>query len=202
MLREALAEMLMNIGFEVVLQAKNGLEMIEKLKYEQPEIILMDLSMPEMDGAESTQWIMQNKPEINVLALSMNEDETSVIKMIRAGARGYILKDQALEQLEYAIFEVQEKGYYFSDIVNGKIVSGVLTEKIIPEPEPEIELKPREIEFLTHCCSELNYRQIGQKMNLSLRTVDGYRESLFRKFNVKTRTGLVLSALKNGIIEL
>lgn len=201
MLRQGLAELLVRAGFEIVLQANNGKDMIDQLQALTPDVILMDLSMPIMDGVETTTWLKRNKPHINVLALSMNDDELSIIKMVKAGARGYLLKDMAIEYLEKAIRDVYEKGYYFSDIINGKLISSMQTETQKNNTLKDLDIKPIELEFLKYCCSELGYKEIGREMNLSTRTVDGYRESLFRKCGVRTRTGLALFAIKHKLIE-
>lgn len=202
MLRQGLAELLIRAGFEIVLQAKNGKDMIDQLQALTPDVILMDLSMPIMDGVETTTWLKQNKPHINVLALSMNDDEFSVIQMVKAGARGYVLKDMAIENLEKAIRDVYEKGYYFSDIINGRLISNMHAESQKLNPLKDLDIKPRELEFLKYCCTELGYKEIGKEMNVSTRTVDGYREMLFKKFGVRTRTGLILFAIKHKLIQI
>ena len=181
----------------VLYEANNGKDFINKLKAEQiPDIVLMDINMPEMDGYETTLWVKNNHPEIKVLALSMYDNENAIIRMLRAGVKGYILKDCDPSELEYAINSIMTSGFYYTENVTGKLVS------IVSKKDNDDELNEREITFLKLVCSELTYKEIADKMYKGVRTIDGYRDALFEKLNVKTRIGLVLYAIKNGIVSL
>ena len=181
----------------VLYEANNGRDFINKLKAEQiPDIVLMDINMPEMDGYETTLWVKNNHPEIKVLALSMYDNENAIIRMLRAGVKGYILKDCVPSELEYAINSIMTSGFYYTENVTGKLVS------IVSKKDSDDELNEREIAFLKLVCSELTYKEIADKMYKGVRTIDGYRDALFEKLNVKTRIGLVLYAIKNGIVSL
>jgi two-component system invasion response regulator UvrY len=181
----------------VLFEANNGRDFINKLKAEQiPDIVLMDINMPEMDGYETTLWVKNNHPEIKVLALSMYDNENAIIRMLRAGVKGYILKDCDPSELEYAINSIMTSGFYYTENVTGKLVS------IVSKKDSDDELNEREITFLKLVCSELTYKEIADKMFKGVRTIDGYRDALFEKLNVKTRIGLVLYAIKNGIVSL
>ena len=181
----------------VLYEANNGKDFINKLKAEQiPDIVLMDINMPEMDGYETTLWVKNNHPEIKVLALSMYDNENAIIRMLRAGVKGYILKDCDPPELEYAINSIMTSGFYYTENVTGKLVS------IVSKKDSDDELNEREITFLKLVCSELTYKEIADKMYKGVRTIDGYRDALFEKLNVKTRIGLVLYAIKNGIVSL
>jgi len=181
----------------VLYEANNGRDFINKLKAEQiPDIVLMDINMPEMDGYETTLWVKNNHPEIKVLALSMYDNENAIIRMLRAGVKGYILKDCDPSELEYAINSIMTSGFYYTENVTGKLVS------IVSKKDSDDELNEREIAFLKLVCSELTYKEIADKMYKGVRTIDGYRDALFEKLNVKTRIGLVLYAIKNGIVSL
>lgn len=181
----------------VLFEANNGRDFINKLKAEQiPDIVLMDINMPEMDGYETTLWVKNNHPEIKVLALSMYDNENAIIRMLRAGVKGYILKDCDPSELEYAINSIMTSGFYYTENVTGKLVS------IVSKKDSDDELNEREITFLKLVCSELTYKEIADKMYKGVRTIDGYRDALFEKLNVKTRIGLVLYAIKNGIVSL
>ena len=181
----------------VLYEANNGRDFINKLKGEQiPDIVLMDINMPEMDGYETTLWVKNNHPEIKVLALSMYDNENAIIRMLRAGVKGYILKDCDPSELEYAINSIMTSGFYYTENVTGKLVS------IVSKKDSDDELNEREITFLKLVCSELTYKEIADKMFKGVRTIDGYRDALFEKLNVKTRIGLVLYAIKNGIVSL
>ena len=157
----------------------------------------MDINMPLMDGYAATAWLAKNHPGIYVLALSMFEDDVAVIKMLRAGAKGYVLKESKPRELLEAIKTLVQKGVYINELVTGKLV------RQISKPEVSTDLiSAKELDFLKLCCSELTYKEIAEKMFVSPRTVDNYRESLFQKLSIKTRTGLVLYAIKNGIYQL
>jgi DNA-binding NarL/FixJ family response regulator len=180
---------------KVVFEAENGGQMQHLLlKNTLPQVILMDINMPIMDGYEATKWLKEKYPQIKVLALSMFEDDKAVIKMIKCGANGYVLKESRPSELLTAIKTIHEKGTYINELVSGKLLRSV------SGAEPS-DLTNKEIEFLKLCCSELTYKEIAIKLFISHRTVDNYRESLFLKLNMKTRTGLVLYAIQNEIFK-
>lgn len=205
MLRNGLANLIKNFGnYDVLFEASNGKEFIKKLQPETlPQAILMDINMPEMDGFETCFWLKEKYPQIKVLALSMYDNESSIIRMFKAGARGYILKDSDPAQLRSALDDVVTKGFYYSEMVAGTIIRSI---RDIDEKDGNIKsvikLSEREVEFLKLTCTELTYKEIADKMFISPRTIDGYRTDLFERLNVKTRIGLVLYAIKNGIVSL
>lgn len=177
---------------QVVFEAENGVQMQEALaKCSAPNVILMDINMPVMDGYEATAWLKKNRPEVKVLALSMFEDDQAVIKMIKCGACGYVLKESRPRDLLEAIKTIHAKGVYINDMVSGKLVRSVA------DGDGAADISKKEMEFLKYCCSELTYKEIADKMFVSPRTVDNYREALFLKLNLKSRTGLVLYAIQN-----
>lgn len=163
----------------------------------------MDINMPVKDGYETAAWLKNNYPGIKVLALSMLDDENAIIRMIKNGARGYVLKESEPAELRNAINAVLQKGFYYSEMVTGRLVhsiSGVDDES--QHSQQVIQLSDREIEFLKLACTEMTYKEIAAKMYLSPRTIDGYRDALFLKLDIKTRTGLVIYAIKNGIVKI
>ncbi|MCL9804981.1 response regulator transcription factor [Flavobacterium amniphilum] len=181
--------------FEVAFLCKNGADLIETLKKKPlPKIVLMDVNMPIMNGIETTKWLTENHPEVYVLALTVEEDESTILKMIRAGAKGYLLKDVDKKTLEFALLKTIETGFYHSNIVVDVLVNSVTGKNGHMEV-----LKDTEIEFLKLLCTEMTYKEIANKMNLSPKTIDGYRDNLFVKLNVKNRIGLVIYAIKNKI---
>lgn len=180
---------------EVVFEAENGEQMQRMLvKQPLPQVILMDINMPVMDGYLATKWVKEKYPQIKVLALSMFEDDKAVIRMIKSGASGYVLKESKPRELLEAIKTINEKGSFINEMVSGKLIR-----KVADDGAPDFSKK--EFEFLRLCCSELTYKEIADKMFVSPRTVDNYRESLFLKLNLKTRTGLVLYAIQNEIFK-
>jgi two-component system, NarL family, invasion response regulator UvrY len=201
LLRNALARLVNSFeGYTVLMEADNGKDLRNKImKHQVPEVVLLDVNMPEMDGFETTQWLHKNHPYIKVLALSMLSDEKTIIKMFRLGATGYLLKNTDAEELKKALDAVINKNVYLSEYVSAKLVSGLHTD--MDENIKPIFLNEREKDFLRWTCTELAYKDIAEKMNLSPRTVDDYRQSLFTKLNVHSRVGLVMYAIRNKIVE-
>lgn len=181
---------------KVVFEAENGEQMQHMLsKHPAPHVVLMDINMPVMNGYDATRWLKDKYPQIKVLALSMFEDDKAVIRMIKSGASGYVLKESRPRDLLEAIKTIAEKGVYINDLVSGKLIRSVSA------PDDAPALTPKELEFLKLCCSELTYKEIADQMYVSPRTVDNYRESLFQKLNIKSRTGLVLYAIQNEVFS-
>ncbi len=200
LLSQAIASLVNSFkDFNVLYTCKNGKELLTKLKTPSniPDIILMDVNMPILNGIETTEIIKNEYPKIKVIALSVEENDITIIKMLKAGAKGYLLKDVEKDVLELALIETIKHGYYHT-----KDVSNILINSLNEDNSSKIKLKDREIEFIIHTCSEMTYKEIAEKMFLSPKTIDGYRDALFQKLNVKNRIGLVLYAIKNGIYKL
>jgi DNA-binding NarL/FixJ family response regulator len=185
-------------GFDVKYQCNNGAELIECLRNGLPDVVLMDISMPVIDGVEATKTLVATYPDIKVLALSMFHDEISVIKMVRAGARGFIPKDSEPDELIKAVEAILSRGTYYTDLVTESLIKA--SQKA--ENTEIVQLSTRETEFLKLACSELTYKEIAAVMLVSPRSVDGYRDSLFTKLNVKSRVGLAIYAIRNGYVDL
>jgi DNA-binding NarL/FixJ family response regulator len=185
--------------FKIVLDALNGEGLLNKLATAEilPDILLLDVNMPVMDGANTATIISSKYPEIKMIALSMKDDDVSVIKMIKAGCCAYLLKDIHPDELEKALNEVYTKGYYNADVSNINY-----RRLILKTNEQEIVFTERERTFLKLACSDLTYKQIAMQMHLSERTIDGYREALFQKMNVQSRTGMALEALRRNLVSL
>ncbi len=190
-------------GYKVIFQAGNGQEFIDNLQPANlPHLVLMDINMPKKDGYDTTRWLKQNYPEIKVLALSMYDNESAIIRMLKCGARGYILKDAEPADLKRALHEIITKGFFYSDLVTGHLIHTMQKMDDDAETRTTLNLSDRDVDFLRHICSELTYKEIADKMFISPRTVDGYRDALFDKLNIKTRVGLVIYAIKNNIVNL
>ena len=202
LLRNALAKLINGFdGYNVVMEADNGKDLCNKLVQNVlPDIVLLDVNMPEMDGFETTQWLHKKYPQIKVLALSMLSDERTIIKIFRLGAKGYLLKNTDQTELKTALDSVMNKNVYLSEYVSGKLVSGLRNN--VDADEKEAVLNEKEREFLRWTCSELSYKEIAEKMFISPRTVDDYRQALFTRLKVHSRVGLVMYAIKNGVAKL
>jgi DNA-binding NarL/FixJ family response regulator len=185
--------------FEVITEALNGEELLRKMKPpgDIPDIILIDVQMPVMDGPTTAREISIKYPAVLTVALSMKEDDHSILSMLRAGCSAYLLKDLHPRELERALIEVKSTGYYNSDI------SSINYRRLLRRQDSdEAKLTEREKTFLKLACSDFTYKEIASKMFLSEKTIDGYRESLFQKLNVKSRTGMALEAIKKNLVTL
>lgn len=189
-------------NYEVLYVALHGKDLIHHIKLNRiPDIVLLDINMPEMDGYETALWLKNNYPVIKVLALSMNDKEESIIGMLRNGARGYLLKGCKPFELKQALDTIAEKGYYYTDFITGQLVKS-LNPAMLQDPADKLNLNEREKEFIKWACSDLTYAQVADKMNAGVRTIDGYRESVFQKMNVKTRVGMVIEAIRLKLVEI
>ena len=186
--------------FEVLYFSKNGKEFIDKISSspQHPDIVLMDINMPVMNGIEATRQISEQFPKIKVLGLSMNDDESHIIQMLQAGAKGYLVKDISPVVLERVLTEVATRGFYYSENVTNSLVSS-LQEKNDPH---KVDFKENELIFIKLACTQKTYKEIAAEMYLSPKTIDGYRESLFHRLGIRSRVGLVLYAIKHGIVEI
>lgn len=200
LMSKALENMIMeNPQYSVIMNHPNGEDFIAALEKasELPAVVLMDINMPYKNGIETTEWLTEHHPGIKVIALTMEDDEKVLIKMLKAGAKGYLLKDMQPSILFQAIDTVFDKGSFYTDFVAQKLLK-VKTEDV-KTASLLSELKDREKEFIKWACSELTYKEIADKMFLSPKTIDGYRDSVFLKLEVKNRVGLVLFALKHDL---
>ena len=187
-------------NYRVLYEVDNGVALIEKFKQQKniPNIVLLDISMPKMDGYETAKWLQQNHPAIQVMALTMQNEENALIKMIKSGAKGFLHKNIHPAELEKALDSLVEKGYYFPDWATGKMLSNISSGDT--RAETQVVFSANEIKFLQYAATELTYKEIGEKLFCSSRTVEGYRDALFEKLGLKTRIGLVVYAIKNKII--
>jgi two-component system, NarL family, invasion response regulator UvrY len=204
LLRNGLASLVRSFDdYTVLFEANNGQHFMEQLDAENlPDIVLMDINMPVKDGFETTLWLKQNFPYIKVLALSMYDNEHSIIRILKNGAKGYILKDTEPKEFKAALDSVFNRGYYYSDLVAGKLIHAVNNLGDTETGGVSTTLNEKEIEFIKLACTELTYKEIADKMFLSPRTIDGYRDDIFEKLDVKTRVGLVMYAIKTGIVNV
>lgn len=184
--------------YEVILEAGNGQELISKLTSKiKPSIVLLDINMPHMDGMATAQWLSTHHPEVLIVVLSMSEDADNVIKMIKIGVKGYLLKDSEPQEFEQALNKVMAGELYFPEFAMRHMMSSLTGSQT-----GGFQLNPRELEFLKLVGTELTYKEIADQMCVSVRTVDGYRDQLFEKLQIKSRVGLALYAVKNKLIEL
>lgn len=206
LLRNGLAYMINSFtGYQVLIEADNGKQFISQLDPRKlPQVVLLDLEMPEMNGYETALWLKSHYPQVKVVALSMSNDERAVIKMLRSGAKGYLLKDTEITELKKALDAIVAKGIYINELLYNNILLSVNDHYVPEETEQQqaIDLTEREKEFLRLLCSDKSYKEIAAAMYLSPRTIDGYRDALFEKLKAASRIGLVMFAIRTGIVKV
>lgn len=179
-----------------------------------PDILLMDIAMPKQeDGFEAVKWVRQQFPDIDILIITMHNDELLLVKMVRLGVKGYLSKNIEVEDMHTALEQINQKGYYYPDALTPILVQalnkdGTFKEEDdndtkLPAENPAIkDLSKNEIEFLKLSASDQTYQQIADIMKLSPKTIDGYRDALFKKLKAANRVGLALFAVKHGLVKL
>lgn len=180
--------------FQVIYDVSSGNELKENItKNVLPDVVLMDINMPDGNGYETTSFLHKNYPLVKVLALSMYTEDAIIIKILKAGAKGYILKSSEPEILQIALTSIIKNDFYLPEEISGKIISGLQN---FSENENPIILNDREKTFLKLLCTEMSYKEIAAKMFVSHRTIDEYKANLCEKLSVHTRLGLVMVAIK------
>ncbi|NCD72301.1 response regulator transcription factor [Mucilaginibacter agri] len=188
-------------NLHVVLEAGNGVELLERLDGLDVDVILMDLKMPLMDGIEATREVKKKFPSVKILAITMYDDDKFIIHLMENGANGYLLKNTEPEEIRKAIYAAHESGYYFNDIVNKALLKKlVLRGNFKPSFNQQIDFTEREMEVLKLICNEKTAAEIGHEIFLSPRSVEGIRQRLIDKIGVRNTAGLVMFAVKSGII--
>ena len=204
LLRNALAGLIDSFGdCRVIHQSGNGKEITKAITDGViPDLVVMDLNMPEMDGFETAQWLQQNFPKIYVLMLTMFDSELSLIRLLQTGVRGFLKKDIHPSELKFAIQSVMQSGYYYSNNTTGRLVNLFKNKHDGSMPLNNMVLSDQEVQFLKLACSDLTYKEIAQKLGLNPRTIDTLRDHLFIKLDVKSRVGLAMVAIRNGVVNL
>ena len=202
LLRNALAALI--DSFEecrVINQSGNGKEMINAISGGTvPDVVILDLNMPEMDGFETAEWLNKNFPQVHILMLTMYDSELSLIRLLQTGVKGFLKKDIHPSELKFAIRSVMQSGFYYSNHATGKLVNLFRNNKGGSMNLQNVMLSEQEIGFLKLACSDLTYKEIAQKMGLNPRSIDTLRDHLFIKLDVKSRVGLAMVAIRNGIV--
>ena len=189
-----------NIKF--VLEAENGEELLNGIAEAEPDVVLMDLRMPQKDGIETTKILSKQYPNIHVIVLSMYEDERFVSHMMENGANGYLLKNPEPHEIRRAIMDVYEKGYYLNNFVNRILLKKSHSkQKVVPSLNNEITLTDKERDVLRFICMEFTAQEIAQKMDISPRTVEAIKDRLMERFGSKNTAGLVFFAVKNNLVD-
>jgi DNA-binding NarL/FixJ family response regulator len=202
LLRNALASLIN--GFDdcqIVCQANNGQELIDAIRNGlKPDIILLDLNMPQKDGYDTAVWLSEHHPQICVLMLTMYDSELTLIRLLRAGIKGYLKKNVEPAELKFAINSVIKNGHYYSTHTAGRLANLFRNTSSESKKIQTKMLSDQEVEFLAFVCSDLTYKEVAQKMKLTVRTIDVLRDQLFLKLDVKSSVGLVELVLRSGLV--
>ena len=187
-------------NYKVVVEAMNGKDLIEKMEARKlvPDIMLLDVNMPHMNGFDTAKWLHEKYPAMKLVALSMNDGDHIIIDMIKAGCCAYLLKDTHPNELEKALNEIADQGYYNGDFSNINFRRLLHAQ----EKKEQLNITEREKQFLQLACSDMTYKHIAALMSVSERSVDGYRESLFEKLKVQSRVGLCLEAVRRNLVTI
>lgn len=201
LLRDALASLINTFDHcRVLFTASNGQEILEKIETHQvPDVLILDLNMPLLDGYETSMRLQKTYPSVHVLMLTMYDTDLTLIRLLQAGVRGFLKKDVHPDELKFAIRSVMESGYYYSHSVTGKLVN-MFRNTLEDMTLKKNLLNEQELQFLKLSCSELTYKEIAGEMNLSPRMVDGLRDQLFNRLNIKSRVGLAMFAIRHGLV--
>ena len=203
LLRQGIINLLSeNEQISVLFDAKDGIDFQKKIKQlGLPDVVLMDVNMPVMNGCEATRWLKKEHPGVHVLALSMDDQEENIIKMIRYGAGGYLMKTSSIDELTKGIITIAHTGAYINEYISGRLINNVRNAASASVDEL-VNLTTRERQLLFYCCSEMLYKEIALQMNISLNTLNNYRDELGAKLGIRSRVGLVLYAIKKGIVRV
>jgi DNA-binding NarL/FixJ family response regulator len=204
LLRDALSSLINSFEeFSVINSLNNGTELIRALSEGyKPDLILLDLNMPVLDGFETSKWLNVNYPEIKILILTMYDSEIALIRLLKVGVKGFLKKDTHPNELRIALNAVSENGFYYSQDTTGKLANLFQKNADNQNFVEKAMLNENELEFLRLASTDLTYKEIAAQLNLSPRAIDGYRDSLFEKLDVKSRVGLAIYAVKNGIVRV
>jgi DNA-binding NarL/FixJ family response regulator len=201
-LRDALANLVNSFKeFQVIATADDGRYLIQEIQEGIiPDLVLLDLSMPVLDGYKTAQWLYDHHPSIKIVVLTMHDSEISLIRLLKIGVRGFLKKDIHPKELEQALLSVAQGGYYYSHVTTGKLAAVFEKSHRTNSSFEKGLINAAEIEFLKLAASDKTYKEIADELNLSPSTIDNYREVLFAKLSVKSRVGLAIYAVKNGIV--
>ena len=190
--------------YHLLFEADNGIDLQEKIAANGlPDLILMDINMSRMDGYQTMDWLQKKHPDAKVLIISMVDSEESIMKMVKLGVKGFLSKDIDLFELKNAIYTILNKGFYYTDYITGKLVHS-LQQNDAGNGNTNFSklLSDKELRFIDLACSDKTYNEIAAEMFLSPKTIDGYRNNVFEKLNVKSRVALALFAVKNGLVTI
>ncbi|MGZ3861748.1 MAG: response regulator transcription factor [Bacteroidia bacterium] len=191
-----------NEELKVIIEAENGQELLNELRREVPDVILLDLEMPVMDGIIATDFVRKKYPDVKIIILTSHDDDSFITHLVEKGANGFLLKDAHIETVIDAIYDVVETGFHFSERVSKAMVKGLVkSNRIKPNFSSENLLTKKEIEVLRLICKEYTAREISEMLSVSVRTVEGHRDCILRKTGARNTAGMVIFAVKNDLLD-
>ena len=200
-LRQALCEMLEGKGrYKIIAQASDGEELLKLLSSHRPDVIIMDVAMPNLDGVGTLRRMTEQAQVYPVLVLSADAREKNIRDALKAGAKGFLPKNASIEELEFAISSIMGGKTYLSPSVTNKLMGSGSSESVLDNPLSV--LTPRELEILKHLAEGKPNREIGKLLHISTRTVDTHRSNILKKLKVKTNAELVRMSISNGLVEI
>jgi DNA-binding NarL/FixJ family response regulator len=186
---------------QMVAEAENGMQLLNLLKHVQPDVVLLDIQMPIMDGLTTLPEIKKLYPGIKVIMLSMHNDHSMISKMMEIGANSYLTKESGSEMIYEAIKAVYEQDFFFNDVTNKALLNGLRTKRTMEASmPPDVQLTEKEVHILRLMCEEKSTKEIADIVDLSPRTVEAIRDKLKTKTGTKSMAGLVMYAVKAGIV--
>jgi len=186
---------------QMIAEAENGMQLLNLLKHIKPDVILLDIHMPIMDGYTALPEIKKLYPDMKVIMLSMNNDPSIITRMMEIGANSYLTKESDSETIYHAIRTCFEQEFFFNDLTNKALLNGLRMKKPTEATTPEVNLNDKEVTILKLMCEEKSTKEIADIVDLSPRTVEAIRDKLKTKTGVKSMAGLVMYAVKAGIVE-
>lgn len=202
LLRDALANLINSFEeFRVTATVGNGKELMKSFADgTKADLVILDLNMPQMDGFETAHWLQQFYPNVKILILTMYDSEIALIRLLQVGVKGFLKKDIHPSELRAALKAVATDGYYYAHNTTGKLATFFQKNEQGHSSIERALLSDKEIEFLRLASTDMTYKEIAGKLNITPRAIDGYRDALFDKLDVKSRVGLAIYAVKNGIV--
>ena len=186
---------------QMIAEAENGMQLLNLLKHVQPDVVLLDIQMPIMDGLTALPEIKKLYPDVKVVMLSMHNDHSVITRMMEIGANSYLTKDSDSEMIYQAIKTCYEQEFYFNDLTNKALLNGLRMKRPVEQEVPEVSLNDKEVTILKLMCEEKSTREIASAVELSPRTVEAIRDKLKTKTGAKSLAGLIMYAVKAGIVE-
>lgn len=192
-----------NADIELIGEAENGQELIEMTGQLKPDVVITDIKMPVMDGVDATRALAEKYPHIGVIAISMYDDDNLIVDMLEAGAKGYLLKNAYKDEIFEAIKTVHEQKTYYCHHTSAKLAKMIAKSNFNPYKKiPKIEFSEKETEIIRLICQEFSNKDIAGRLFLSVRTIEGYRDAILKKMDVRNTAGIVVYAIKNGIFKI